>query len=197
MASRHSTLLDEIERDALRSELPVADVLRKVITLGGKVGSTALRDWASRELRGYGGSGEDLPSYRKPTAVIQIDAINGSYQITGQQVSPSVFPEGIRDHIEEAVPLGQGIGEIEAMLRQADNGGGTLKMTLPGAQDLARLWDREVGDPYQHVTAIYWSLSRSAIAGVIDQVRTTLVELAAEMRAGMPPQANTPSGTVA
>jgi hypothetical protein len=110
MRSRQRSLLDEIERDALNSEAGLADTLRKVIALGGKVGSTELREWASRELRGYLGAGAELPAYRRPGAVIQVDAVNGRFQITGQQVSREILPEGIREHIDELVPLVQGIG---------------------------------------------------------------------------------------
>ena len=56
-------LLDEIESDLLNSK-PLADVLRKVIVLGGRAGSGALRDWASLELNGYAGSDEQIPPYR-------------------------------------------------------------------------------------------------------------------------------------
>jgi hypothetical protein len=47
------------------------------------------------------------------------------------------------------------------------------------------------------ITALYWSLSAPAIEGVLDRIRTTLVELVAEMRAGMPEAAEVPSREVA
>lgn len=197
MRSRHLSLLDEIERDALAEDVPLASILRKVVALGAKVGSAGLRDWASRELRGYVGTDLELPDYRKPSAVIKADLVNAAYKITGRQVGTDFFPEGIREHIEEAVPLGQGIGEIEAMLARARAGGGSIRMAFPGSADVARLIDAEVGDPYQQVTAIYWTLGESALAGVTDQVRTTLVELVAEMRANMPDSMESPSPQVA
>ena len=62
MARRDETLLSEIERDLLGGK-PLADLLRKCVVLGGRSSSVELRDWASRELRGYN-VGDDLPSYR-------------------------------------------------------------------------------------------------------------------------------------
>ena len=41
-------------------------------------------------------------------------------------------------------------------------------------------------DPYNRVTAVYWSVSQVTLEGVLDQVRTTLVGLVAEMRAAIP-----------
>jgi AbiTii len=197
MRLRERSLIDEIERDALDSGVPIANTLRKVIALGGKVGSMELREWAGLELRGYAGSDVELPEYRKPGAVIQLDGVNMRYQIKGQQISPHSLPEGIREHIDEECPLIHGIGEIEALLERAKAHGGSVKMTLPDAQIIARLVEHEAGEPYQQIHAMYWLVGQSAIEGVIDQVRTTLVELVAEMRAGMPETADTPSAAVA
>ena len=48
--------------------------------------------------------------------------------------------------------------------------------------------------PDQQIRHIYWALGANAIAGVIDHVRTILVELVAEMRAGT---ADAPSAAAA
>ncbi len=190
-------LLDDIQRQALDPETPLAETLRKLVALGGQAGSTELREWASRELRGYAGSGVELPDYRKPGAVMLLNAMKGNYQITGQQIGPRYLPEAVREHVGEEVPLNQPVGEVEAMLEQAQGEGGYLKLTLPGSQDITALMNAEAGDPFQHVTAVYWSLSAVALRGVLDQIRTALVELIAEMRAGMPETADKPSAAVA
>lgn len=98
-----SNLLDDIQQQALDPEIPLADTLRKLVALGGQAGSTELREWASRELRGYAGSGIDLPDYRKPGAVMMLNAMKGNYQITGQQISPRYLPEAVREFIDEEV----------------------------------------------------------------------------------------------
>lgn len=185
MGAQAGILLSDIQRDALDSGVPLSDTLRKLIALGGESGSVELREWASRELRGYVGSDVELPGYRKVGAVIKVDAVTGNMQIRGQQWSPRDFPEGIRDHIGESVPLGQGVGEIEALAAEAAKRG-SINLTLPEAATVARLIDHEVGDPFQHIMAIYWDVSAPAIAGALDAIRTTLVELVAEMRASTP-----------
>ncbi|MGH2703434.1 MAG: hypothetical protein ACRDJ2_16895 [Actinomycetota bacterium] len=40
------SLLDQIEQDALNSDVNLADVLRKCIALGGHAGSEGVRAWA-------------------------------------------------------------------------------------------------------------------------------------------------------
>jgi hypothetical protein len=47
------------------------------------------------------------------------------------------------------------------------------------------------------ITAVYWSVSHVALEGVIDQIRTRLVELVAEMRAEMPDESDVPTAAVA
>ena len=58
MSNRSNRLLGEIEAGALDRRTPIGDVLRKVIALGRQAGSAELRDWATRELRGYGADDE-------------------------------------------------------------------------------------------------------------------------------------------
>jgi len=197
MTSQDAQLLSEVQRDALDAKVPLADTLRKLVAFGGIVGSTELREWASLELRGYLGEDIELPRYRTPGAVLQINAIKGMMQITGQQISPRWLPEFTREHIGEEVQLAQPVGEVEAMLHRAEAEDGSIKLTLPMSQDLVALMNQESDEPFQHITAFYWSLSAPALAGALDQIRTTLVELVAEMRAGTPDTAEVPSGEVA
>jgi hypothetical protein len=192
------SLIDEVRDAALDPTVSVADALRKLIALGGEAGSADLREWASRELRGYVGSGVEIPDYRKPGAVIQVDAIRGNYQLTGHQISTGTLPEGVRDVVGEEIPLGQGIGEIEALAASARSAGGHIRMTIPGSQDVVAMMNHEHADvAYQHFQSVYWSVSAPALEGVVDRVRTTLVELVAEMRAAMPSSSVTPPAAVA
>jgi hypothetical protein len=186
-------LLDEVQRDALDRSCPVSDTLRKLIALGGDAGSVELREWAGRELRGYQG---DLPSYRRPRASILLDAINGNYRITGQEISPRSLPAFAHEHITQEVPMARPVGELEAMLQECTSGEGFVRINLPLSQDLLRVMNRENDNPYQRIQSIYWAVSSPTIAGVIDQIRTVLVELVTEIRAYTPPSA-VPSASVA
>jgi hypothetical protein len=188
--TRERTLLDQIQTGALDSSVPLADTLRKVVALGGETGSEELRGWASRELRGYGGSDVELPEYRRPAAPLKVDAFKFNAQITGQSISPRQLPDFVAEKLGEEVPLSAGIGEIEAMLKRAREGDGSVKLMPPMAQDIVRYMNHEIqnhpqGDPYQQITELYWVVSQVTLEGIVDQVRTTLVELVAEMRAEM------------
>ncbi|TAL20164.1 MAG: hypothetical protein EPN99_09605 [Frankiales bacterium] len=78
-------LLAQIEADVL-SDAPLAAALRKCVALGGQTGSPDLREWATRELRGYPLA--ELPDYRKIPCPLYIDAIVGNSHQKGLQISP-------------------------------------------------------------------------------------------------------------
>jgi hypothetical protein len=188
---RSPSLLTEIERDLLDG-VPVADVLRKLLILGGRAGSVELRDWASQELRGYADKElEDLPDYRKVPAIIQLDGVSGARQFSHQTISPQELPEEARQHITNQVPFYQGVGEVQAMAAGRDDK--TVRIALPGERYLAHLIDEASGNPWQHINAIYWSVSTAALEGIVDQIKTRLAELLGELRAATPTDADMPT----
>lgn len=193
--ANNGSLLNEIERDLLDGA-PAADVLRKLIVLGGRAGSSELRDWASQELRGYRGDA-DLPDYRKVPAAIQMDAVVGRGQITGQMVAPEQLPEFVRKEITNEVSFHQGIGEIQAIISSGVSSKNMVHFALPGSQIVAGMIDKASGNPYQHVTNIYWSVSTAALEGLVDQVKTRLAELLGELRAATPAAEEVPTAVQA
>jgi hypothetical protein len=191
MARREPSLVGQIERDALDDGVPLATTLRKCIALGGKSGSEQLRDWATRELQGYYGDDVQLPDYRVINAPLMVDGIAGNHQVTHQQFPPSSLPDFAREHISERLELRQGVGDLQALIAQDQ-----IKLQPQMAADLARIMNSESG-PYQHIVSLYWSVSPAALTGVLDQVRTALTQLVAEMTAAMPVGQDLPSAAAA
>lgn len=183
-------LLAEIERDLL-ADRPVASLLRKLLLLGGQTGSRELREWASKELRGYSEE-DDLPLYRRVPAPIQMDGMTVRAQIWGQSVGVSELPEFAQDDVSEWVELTQGVSEIEALARHNEGGDKTVKLSLPGARELARVMERDAGSGI-HIDALYWRVSKVALEGVVDQIRTRLTELMAELRSLTPTTQDLPN----
>ncbi len=185
------SLLDQIEQDVLDENVSVATALRKCVALGGRSGSETLRDWATRELEGYYGS-DDLPKYRIIAAPIRLDGIAGNYQITGQAVPPSTLPDVARDHVKEQVELREGVGHIEELAKMPE-----IKIGLPGGGDLTRLMNAESSNPFQRIDTLYWAVSPAAVKGALDQIRTALMKLVAELRAATPAGQEVPSEAAA
>lgn len=181
---RKPSLLQQIEQDALDSKASLADALRKCVALGGHAGSVKLRDWASGELNGYGTAVKEIPEYRKIVAPIVIDGFSGNYHVTGQQISAVDLPDVAREAgISEELPLVPGVGELEEMVRTARAEGAAIRLGLPGGATLAKLMTAELQDQFRAVERVYWKVSPTAVSGVLDQIRTRLVALVAEVRA--------------
>jgi hypothetical protein len=191
MAQREGNLLAEIERDALDDDVPVATTLRKCIVLGGKSGSEELRDWATRELKGYHGE-DDLPEYRIVPAPLLVDGFSGNAHVTRQPFPPSGLPEFAQENIKEEVQLRDGVGSIEALVQQEE-----IKLAPAMAADLVRYMNAKSEVPFQEITHLYWGVSPAAIQGVLDQIRTALTQLVAELRANMPAGEEVPSAEAA
>ncbi|OEV11446.1 hypothetical protein [Streptomyces nanshensis] len=191
MTKRARTLVGEIERDALDDSVPLSSVLRKCIALGGAVNSDQLREWAGKELRGYE-SEDEVPKYRIVGAPLKIDAFIGPRQITGQQISPNDLPAFAKKRIGEEVRLRMGVRELEDSANVKPEKA-YVQLTPGGATDIARAIDQASGELFQKITALYWVVSKASIVGVLDQVRTTLTELVAELRVTVSDEESDPS----
>lgn len=183
----------QIERDLL-DEKPLDTLLRKLILLGANAGSPELRDWAALELRGYERDTE-LPAYRTVPAPLQIDGAVPGGIVRHETISAMEIPDFARDDVSEHVPLRMGVKEIHSMVDQHQHDR-MVKLQPPGAADLVTYMNgtRQMNG---HITALYWSVSTIALAGVLDQIRTRLAELIAELRAATPPGLNLPTPTQA
>jgi hypothetical protein len=196
VARQARDLLDQIESDVLDDSKPVAAALRKCVVLGGRAGSAELREWAARELHGYLSEDLVLPDYRRIPAELKVDGLSGNYQVTGEAISVLDLPEFARDVVTEELELRGGVGEIEAMIRQADSADGFVRQGVPGSAELARLMTSDLG-PYRSVSRIYRVVAAANLRGAVDSIRTVLAELIGELRAGMTDDEHLPSPELA
>ena len=183
-------MLSQIESDALDAQADLAGALRKCVALGGQSRSEALRAWASRELKGYERE-EDIPPYRELLSEIAIDGIAGNYRITGEAISTIQLPEPANKEITARFKLGNALAELTYAASQAEKSGdGSVSFGLPMGQELVMIMNHERQGQWQHVERVYRRVALSSLNRVLDGVRTTLVELVAEMRAGMDDREN-------
>jgi hypothetical protein len=197
MRRRDRGLLSQIQQAALDERASVASALLKCLILGGQSGSAELREWATRELKGYAPT-DELPDYRKVGAPVLINGVRGNMQIRGQRYPALLLPDVVRkalDNDPETVPLRAGIGELENLARR--QGEESVKLSLPGGGDIALMLNYEAQEPFQQIMDVYWAVSPSALRALVDQVRVTLVALVAEMVAALPDDQQIPSQAVA
>lgn len=201
MAKRSADLLSEIGDDALNPSTDLPTLLRKCVALGGITGSERLRSWAALELKGYGPE-DELPDYRLAAAPLLLDGITYGGRVEGQVVPANLLPDFAHDKVTSDIEFRQPIAELADLVASARaRGEVAIRMGPPGMSpllalinsDLAKADRNQIGGrdlpPGQIVERIYWSVSVTSMGRVLDVVRTTLVELVAEMRAGTPSQA--------
>lgn len=172
--------LDRLEDDVLNESRPLAPILRQVIALGGHAHSEPLRIWALRELQGYEGTDVPIPDYRRISAPPVMDGLDGMFQFREQPVSMFDLPDFARDALGDELRLGQSVGQIESLI--ARHPGQTVQLGPAMAAELAVVMSQN--SPRQ-VLRLYWAVHPSALEGVLDQVRTRLVQLVGELRAAM------------
>ncbi|MFC7593690.1 hypothetical protein ACFQU3_00080 [Terrabacter sp. GCM10028922] len=175
------TLLQSLRGHVLDESQSLAGLLRKCLVLGAETGSDALRDWARRELNGYGDE-DVLPDYRNVGRVpISIDSVSGRWHSTQQALSYLQIPQGVRKFIPEELLLRQPVDELEAWVVKDE----TITMSSGMMPAAAQMWSQQLG-PFQEVLRMYWALSPALVAGILGRVRNTLVDFVAELTSDVP-----------
>jgi hypothetical protein len=195
--------LTAIEEGALDPKSDLATVLRQCLSLGAAAGSERLREWASRELSGYEPD-DALPPYRITNAVLFMDGFTGAGHISRQQVPAALLPDAARDLPNRDIELSEPLATLLQHLEGAQQGGdGVVRIIPPENVALVEFMNTYLAaassglGPRQMVERVYWAVPLATFIGVADNVRTILVQLVAEIRAGLPIGADLPSPELA
>lgn len=174
------TLLRSLRERLMDESESLAGLLRKCLLLGAETGSESLRQWARYELNGYDEEVE-LPGYRRlPTPPISVNSISGNTRVTGQVFNRLQLPSEAQLGVPEYLPLHQPIEELEKLAAQK-----SFSFTGTGLAYAQTMWNKGLG-PFQQITGMSFSLSGSAITGVLGQIRTQLVDVVADLTADTP-----------
>jgi hypothetical protein len=132
-------------------------------------------------------------------APLQLDGVTFNSIVRGQTISPVELPEYARKYYTNDVDLRMSIAEVEQLARQCGPGD-VAKLQPPGAQELVALmnWEgKRNGSGNGHVQHLYWGISPVTLDGVVEQVRTTLTVMIAEIRANTSGDVDIPPAKVA
>lgn len=179
--SSPSTALGSLRARVLDESESLAGLLRACLMLGAEAKSQELREWASRELNGYGDE-DEVPGYRRVTLPMFVDSTSGPTWRQGQQISPTQVPKDVREvfpEIPRTLDLRGPIAELEHMARSD----GSIRLAPGWFAELAGVWTGKIG-PFQSIGAVYFLAKPDTIAGVVSRVRTMLVELVSEISSG-------------
>ncbi|MGY2025985.1 AbiTii domain-containing protein [Nocardia gipuzkoensis] len=172
-----SYVLENLRRRVINESEPLAGLLRTCLLLGAETGSDALRAWASAELHGYAPQ-DTLPKYRQLQLPLSVDGWIGTLHRSGYSVDSWHLQQEDRDKLQ-SVPFQQSVEELER-LAAATN-------PLQYKHDVISLaGKRAEGLPFTRVEQAYCVLSPATVAGIVGKIRTTLVEMVADMTRDVP-----------
>ena len=136
-----------------------------------------------------------MPEYRKIVAPLQGRHDQHAVSRDGQTISPLELPEFARDVINNDLNLRMGIGQIEQLARHCPPDD-VVQLHPPGSQDLVVLMNRQQ-NLNGHLERLYWGVAPVVLDGVVEQVRTALTVMIAEIYANRPDGSDIPPAEVA
>lgn len=156
-----SSLVLELQRDALDKSVSTTDLLRKALVVARKLKVTDLVDWLTNELNGYP-EGADVPEYRK---------LHGELKVHNPYHGwvPLIMADAKQAELLSKRGTSQSISELD---RIANGEGGLVYVRLPKGIENSLMKGMEV--PLEPAVI----LSKTQIHGLVDIVRNTVLEWA-------------------
>jgi len=174
------SLLRDIQDAAVDSTVSISDLLRRCKVLAARLGHEQLSQWVDRELNGYE-SHKELPPYRIIQAGARGDFAGYFGRILKNAPIPSLLlPERLR-YLATTVYATEPIGSMAHTAAATD------------VHNLVVDWPADVivaygGDIYENFTCISARqvISSGAIAGILDTVRSRILNFVLEIEAVAP-----------
>jgi hypothetical protein len=155
-----SSLVEELQRDALNHLVRLSDVLRKAKTIAVKLDLPDLEKWVENELNGYQ-SGADVPDYR--VIIGQVQGFNPYHGWRPVQFNDTVTEQKFtKRHITSQV------AELESLVAKSSDG----QLQVPLSAEAQHLLRSVTGFDFEFITA----MSASEVVGILDAVRNALLD---------------------
>ena len=180
-------LLDRIEQAAIDGDVIKALLLCQ--KLGSDAESAALADWARYELQGYPETGY-LPEYRRVKAQLFGDGAAPGQRISDVPIPMDALPSSAQAKMAKGLPLRGSISELAARVDEKQT-----KFALRQTGLLLRV----INAAYEGLVTYdfaYFGISGAVLRGVVDAVRSQVMELTTQLRSSLPDGAPLDSATV-
>lgn len=156
-----TSLVLELQRDALDKSVGTSDLLRKALVVARKLKVTDLVEWLSHELNGYP-AGTTVPKYRYLRGELKVhNPYNGWI--------PLMMRDARKAELLSKRGTSQAISELEGIV---EGDGGMVYVRLPKTIEQSLMRGMEI--PLEPAVI----LSKTQIQGLIDKVRNTVLEWA-------------------
>jgi hypothetical protein len=171
-------LLDDIIDEATSKGGEVTRLLRLCMVLGSRLQYAPLTEWATLELEGYPAA-QTVPRYRSFVGRNRghfMGTFVGTFDIP-----LGVIPEHLRPQFE-AHEERSAIAEIAALV---GSGKGQMNPKIPWPVEFTMRFTRNVVNG-SHCTEAWTEISSASLAGVLDQVKTRVLNFALQIERELP-----------
>ena len=162
-----TSLVNELQREALDRSVRTADLLPKALVVARKLRREDIQPWLTSELNGYLDT-SDIPQYRSVIGEIKsYNPYNGIWM-------PILFPESLADFHRSLTnrKCGQAVSELEDLLTSERD-----LLTMPYSAEVSARLTNMVDADSPPVMVI----SASKLRGILDTTRTTVLEWALQL----------------
>jgi len=163
-------LVHELQTDAMDPKVRLADLLRKARAVSVKLRASEIEEWLGREMNGYENA-SDVPPYRQLHA--ELKCVNPIHGLIPLAVSDPKIQE-----IISASPMTHSIGELEALVQAADEGGKGNIIHYFSPQQEHQLM-QNMPHPMRPVQVV----AGTAILGILESVRNRIFDWSLELEA--------------
>lgn len=163
-----SSLVLELQREAMDPHARLSDILRKAVVVATKLEIEELKSWAERELKGYGNS--EIPSYRKVQGELKAHNPYHGY-------IPVVIQDTKIAKMLSHRDIGQPVSELEALCFQ-DKKESSLQVPLPH-EWLMKIFGNSEEFHLGMVPTLV--VGRAQLLGILDGVRNEVLNWSLEL----------------
>lgn len=154
-----SSIVLELQQEALNRKIRVSDLLRKALVVARKLGQSEFQKWIEKELNGYA-DGKDIPDYREVKGEVR-----GWNPYRGW--IPLIFEDSKMGQQFSRRRSGQPIAELEHLLEGDKDS--SLHMPFPLETQ------RELSKGFGFETQVSLITPQSSIVGIVDAARTIVL----------------------
>lgn len=158
----------ELQQDAINSEVSIATLLRRAVTVAKKLDIHELQDWLHNELDGYF-NGQPIPSYR--VVYGEVNALNPYRGWEPVLFTNSKFADKIRKR-----EVGQPSIDLENLLRESPT---SDHLQMPFEPETEALLMKSINTPFP--TRISFFVGRAQLHGILEAVRNTILNWSLEL----------------
>lgn len=170
-------LIEKIIELATDTDQPLPGLLRRCVLLGDELRNDSLKSWANQELNGYADP-QKIPEYRNISAGA-VGRFNAGYSFpVVERPIPSGGMQEKHRWAAETVCLGQPVSAYESMLKSQTK---ESRLVYPWSADMVVHY-QETFMPGHALLNAWQEVSFSVIAGVLDTIRTRVLNMALDIR---------------